>query len=340
MDGLGGLGVGLLQSSGYSARPISMGEAMGNAMPRYNAQYRRGLLEAEDDNEQTAIGGLLGNQDLNNHDKLLEIGRIMRSPQMMMAGLQDINIGDRKMLRAADGRYRYADDGELVFGDIKPKTEDTASIRELEYLKGLSEDDRQLYFKNKRGGFTLGGVRYDNQGGTVVDPATIAQNKATVDATVEAEKIRAKDKAQAEVSLPQDRLKAEMMSSKIDALVNHPGMSDVVGVQSMGSYLGVPGTDAQGFKAMLDQVQGGVFLEAFQSLKGGGTITEVEGQKAEQSLARLQTAQSEKDFIQAAEEFKAEINHLLTLKKERAGQSPVNNSEARKTQSGVSWSVE
>ncbi len=42
------------------------------------------------------------------------------------------------------------------------------------------------------------------------------------------------------------------------------------------------------FNAMLDQVQGGAFLQAFESLKGGGQITQIEGEKATQAIVRAQ----------------------------------------------------
>jgi hypothetical protein len=68
-----------------------------------------------------------------------------------------------------------------------------------------------------------------------------------------------------------------------------------------------PGTRDAGFDAMGDQLKGKVFLEAFQSLKGAGQITEVEGQKATDAIGRLNRAQSEGDYKAALTELKGVI---------------------------------
>ena len=57
-------------------------------------------------------------------------------------------------------------------------------------------------------------------------------------------------------------------------------------------------------KGLIDQIRGDVFLQAFSTLKGGGQITEIEGEKATQAQARLSTAQSEEDFRAALNELK------------------------------------
>lgn len=105
---------------------------------------------------------------------------------------------------------------------------------------------------------------------------------------------------------------AEYSIRLIDALIDHPGMTDVVGMP--GSVSGfttkafgtpLPDTDAAGFHARLKQIEGKQFLQAFQSLKGGGHITEIEGQKATEAMSRLtQTGQKEEEYRQAAEELK------------------------------------
>ena len=105
----------------------------------------------------------------------------------------------------------------------------------------------------------------------------------------------------------------------VDDLVGHPGMSDVVGMP--GSVSGavtkvfgtpIPGTDAAGFNARLEQLGGRQFLQAFESLKGGGHITEIEGEKATNAMSRLaQTGQSEAEYRQAAEELKAILKRSI-----------------------------
>ena len=56
----------------------------------------------------------------------------------------------------------------------------------------------------------------------------------------------------------------------------------------------------------IEQMQGQAFLQAFQSLKGGGAITEREGQAALNAVARLQRTQSQ-------EAFQASLQELRTI---------------------------
>jgi hypothetical protein len=83
----------------------------------------------------------------------------------------------------------------------------------------------------------------------------------------------------------------------IDKALTHPGRKTATGLSgSIDPRNYVPGTDATDFRTVLDQIGGSAFLQAFESLKGGGAITEVEGQKATAAIARLNRAQSDKEF--------------------------------------------
>jgi hypothetical protein len=75
------------------------------------------------------------------------------------------------------------------------------------------------------------------------------------------------------------------------------------------------GTKEADFMAMLDQLKGGAFLQAFQSLKGGGPITDVEGEKATQAIVRAQNSQSEEGFRKSMNE----VLDVLTNAEKRLG---------------------
>ena len=66
----------------------------------------------------------------------------------------------------------------------------------------------------------------------------------------------------------------------VDELVSHPGMKDVIGFPDNPLALKglVSGTNAADFRNRLKQITGRTFMEIFPTLKGGGQITEVEGQ--------------------------------------------------------------
>lgn len=91
----------------------------------------------------------------------------------------------------------------------------------------------------------------------------------------------------------------------IDKALSHPGLETSVGLSGKvdpRNY--VPGTDAADFRAVLDQIGGSAFLQAFESLKGGGQITEVEGKKATDAIARLSRDQSDKEFKQSLNDLR------------------------------------
>lgn len=83
----------------------------------------------------------------------------------------------------------------------------------------------------------------------------------------------------------------------LDKALAHPGRETASGLSSiLDPRNRIPGTEAKDFQVVLDQIKGKAFLQAFESLKGGGQITEVEGKKATDAIARLNTAQSDAEF--------------------------------------------
>lgn len=161
------------------------------------------------------------------------------------------------------------------------------------------------------------------------DPA-FQQSMAAAKATGEA---IAKGDVAAVQKLPQIITRADQAINLIDTMVGkqatkdasgkvtpgtqpHPGFENAVGF-GLGQRF-VPGTDAAGFQAMYDQVKGGSFLEAFESLKGGGAISEKEGEKATSAINRMSLATSEAEFKSAAREFQSVIRNGVKLAKERA----------------------
>jgi hypothetical protein len=143
--------------------------------------------------------------------------------------------------------------------------------------------------------------------------------------------------AQAQVDLPNTIATAETASDLIDQMIGtkglmlgkdqkekapHPGFSDLVGATYKPGFRFIPGTHAADFQALLDQVKGGAFLQAFNSLKGGGQITEVEGKKATDAITRMSMSQSEGEFIKAAREYQDVIRKGVERAKQKAGSTP------------------
>ena len=99
----------------------------------------------------------------------------------------------------------------------------------------------------------------------------------------------------------------------------HPGFEYAVGFGLPVQM--VPGTEAANFKTLFDQIKGSAFLQAFETLKGGGQISEKEGEKATSALNRMSLAQTEPEFIRAALEFKSVVQKGIANAKTKAGPS-------------------
>lgn len=101
---------------------------------------------------------------------------------------------------------------------------------------------------------------------------------------------------------PLDPSSASAMLASIDGILSDPALDSSTGVLSV--LQNVPGTPQRRFGARVKQLDGQVFLQAFESLKGAGQITEIEGAKATQAIGRLDSAQSAEDYRAALQELR------------------------------------
>jgi len=133
-------------------------------------------------------------------------------------------------------------------------------------------------------------------------------------------------RGQAKADLSGARVAADRALNLVDLLRKDPALPDMVG-PIQGRLPNVSAAAAR-FQSRLDQLQGTAFLEAYNMLRGGGQITEVEGQKAERAIARLQTAQSEEDFLQALSEFEDAVRTGVQKLEAQAGGAPATSTAA------------
>ena len=120
-----------------------------------------------------------------------------------------------------------------------------------------------------------------------------------------------------------DASRSSALIADIDLLSGLGGLDQILGVEGIFTRgleslnLGALRPDAQTARSILNKIKGGVFLEAFKMLKGGGQITELEGQKAEQAQARLLETQSPEAFRDALAElrFYADIGRRRAMGK-------------------------
>lgn len=106
---------------------------------------------------------------------------------------------------------------------------------------------------------------------------------------------------EAQANLPTVIDNAQTSINVINEALNHPGLNANFGMTGM--VPNRPGTPAADAAALLEQIKGGGFLTAYGQLRGGGQISNVEGDKATTAYVRMQKAQSADAFRKAAKEY-------------------------------------
>lgn len=138
-------------------------------------------------------------------------------------------------------------------------------------------------------------------------------------AGAENQKAVGKGQGEATVALPQIENSANLMLGSIDDLLNDPYLDKMLG--PINSRMPNLTGDAARVQSKMDQIQGQTFLQAYDTLRGGGQITEVEGAKAEKAKARLLAAQNPKDFREALTDLRDVVSNGLAASRKKAGGS-------------------
>ncbi len=181
------------------------------------------------------------------------------------------------------------------------KDPDGNRITPAEYNVGLASD----LAGGKEGGKIRGGAE-----------ATIETTADVASATAQGAAAAA-----AQVDLPAFVMQAQDTIDAVDGLRNDPALDSVTG---LGGWVNpaklVPGTDAYDFRQRANQVQGKVFAQAYETLKGGGPITEIESAEAQKAIARMDTAQSKEAYLEALDDFENAIRRgVEKLEKQASG---------------------
>lgn len=125
-----------------------------------------------------------------------------------------------------------------------------------------------------------------------------------------------KDEGQSIAQFPVVEENAFQMTSLIDDLLaDEAGIQRTFGVMS--KFPSIPGGKAADYEARLARLGGMSFLQAYQSLKGGGQITEVEGQQAKDAIVALATAQSPDQFKRELQRLRQAVTRIYERERSR-----------------------
>jgi hypothetical protein len=182
----------------------------------------------------------------------------------------------------------------------------------------------------------LGRGMYEYNGQQMTDKQAMAAYKADLAQQNQIKTFREKEQIKVAQDLPNLLTTAGSSLETIDKLLNNPALNAITGNPYSISKVkqgGLPfdkqiaGSPAADARVILSQIKGKAFLEAFNNLKGGGAITEIEGQKATDAIAALSTAQSPEAMRQSLNELKAIVQKGIQNIYLRAGQQPPQQSQ-------------
>ena len=140
----------------------------------------------------------------------------------------------------------------------------------------------------------------------------------------------------------------------IDDIYNDPALPGVTGMfQGRAPALSQEGTD---LVEKIDQLKGKAFLQAFETLKGGGQITEREGLAATKAIARLERKQSPEAYKESLMALRSVVERVRAralgqevpeysdeefqvLLKGLGSATQNSNSTLQKTKTGVSFTI-
>lgn len=157
------------------------------------------------------------------------------------------------------------------------------------------------------------GKEAGKQGAELQYAAPIATAKTTASDT-------AKNTVQAQFDLPSITASGNQAITALQSLKNDPALDAITGMR--GVFPPLPGSPGAKALANYKRIVGKTFLASYDQLRGGGSITNVEGDKATDAQARLDRAQSKDDMISALVDLQDVLNTGLDVARLRASGNP------------------
>lgn len=253
-------------------------------------------------------------------------------PEQMAAALKMMDVRNKETEQTSEMKnWQFAqglpEDQRAQFNQKATST--PSSIQEWQAYQAMSPQDRAQFIEMKRAAqvVNLGGTQAVlAPGGGIRESYTVTPkitDTPSYQAAQEGAKVSARETVQrgaaATSDLPKVQANADNVRSMVQGVLNHPGFSSTVGVTSMPGARFVPGTKEADFMSRIDQLKGSAFLQAFETLKGGGQITEVEGKKATDAINRMSISTSETEFRAAAQDFLSVVDRAEQNAQRAAG---------------------
>lgn len=212
-----------------------------------------------------------------------------------------------------------------------------SAVQEWNYYNNLPREDQARYLQMKRADqvMNLGGqMSVRSPLGGIQETYTVTPKitdtpdyQAAVEAQKKQAEIEAQGIAEAQQRVGNARIQAQESLGLIKSIKEAPGFTAIIGKPNIFKgqipYWGaVPGSSAADAQAKINQLKGKNFLQAFDSLKGAGAITDREGQAAQDAVARMDQSQSEEEYLVALGDLENIINTALLNLESKASKTP------------------
>ncbi len=126
---------------------------------------------------------------------------------------------------------------------------------------------------------------------------------------------------------------ADDVIKTLNELKSAKGAKNRYGLASVGGFIPpVPGSEEANAQAIINKVKGAAFLQAFETLKGGGQITQIEGDKATAAITVLQDQNISWEFaLKAADDLIAIVEAAKARKAKGETVAPATGTTATPT---------
>jgi hypothetical protein len=279
------------------------------------------------------IGKALEARGVTVDQSMARIQQLMQTPGGLARLINESKLGTEKFMELNKPQLSTVDTGsEMVSQSFEPLTKEITTIRKLKKELAPGEAKR-IGLEARRVAVLEENARRD------ADPKFQERMAAARAMGTEI----AKGDVAAMQALPKVISRAEETIRGIDQLIGkrdsttgkllkgekpHPGFSGAVGATWLPGARFIDGTSAASFMSRHDQVKGQSFLEAFESLKGGGAITQPEGEKATDAINRMSIATNEDEYIRAAMDLQDVVRKGVARAQAKATQAGGRNAPA------------
>lgn len=236
-----------------------------------------------------------------------------------------------------------------------------AAVQEWEAFKKLPQNEQKQYMNLKRNIVGEGAILnesgnvetlpgYGQAGAQKKGMEQNAKNSSDLNfqPKIEGEKVFEKERAETiakdQANFNKKITQYDYMIDTLEKTLNHEGLPDIVGAKGGGNilfYTGkkepIAGTKAASAKASYEQLKGQQFLQSFESIKGGGAVSNEEGKAATDAYSALKLDSTEEDF---KKEGSALLQRLKDLKqkeieKNQQGYQPTTFQQTFMSQQGT-----